>query len=686
MRFSVSRILPTPRGFFRTWLSLTTAFLVTVSPGAIGLGSIFFILSGGGTARAITGCTCGCTGDCNASSSCSCTNESSTPVPTGNLINPATNLAPGTYNVTPFFNDAYVFNGVQNPDLTLIRGQTYTFNINATGHPFAIKSVQGPTQSNVWNEGVTNNETDLGTVTFVVPQDAPDNLFYNCEIHDAMTGNLFIVDPDTFNVTNDGANAYIINSASNPDLTLVRGHTYTFNVNAAGHPFAIKSVQDPGNGDLWNEGVTNNEVEVGAVTFLVPQDAPDTLFYDCEIHSAMTGTLHIISIGSGDGSLLSATQTVNSGVHLPGSNVTLTVVIANSSTHAQPDNPARNLRRLFQRIYPLSAPLPIPARPRRRLPAPETVARFPGTAASRRPAPSRSRLLPKSAPPRLATISQFRATVYYDSDNDGTNESNALTDDPGTAAANDANTVHVASVILSARQTVSGAFVPNGPVTYTIVITNSGTGPQADNSGHEFSETFPSSLHVTGVSAPSGTAAFNGNDVTWDGALAAAGTVAITVHATIDSATTDGQAISAQGDLSYDFDIDGTNETAGQTYAPPLNGTPQPTVLTVHNPTDYAFISGTKAGSFNALANDSAGGVTLSVTGVTQGQHGTVTFSSTGILRYVPNGKLLVGGDSFTYTVSDGNGGTYTATVMVRDFSEIAANYNGLVLPPGWHQ
>ena len=45
-----------------------------------------------------------------------------------------------------------------------------------------------------------------------------------------------------------------------------------------------------------------------------------------------------------------------------------------------------------------------------------------------------------------------------------------------------------------------------------------------------------------------------------------------------------------------------------------------------------------------------------------------------------PNGKLPAGGDTFTYTVSDGQGGTYTATVAVRDFSETAATFNGLIV------
>lgn len=102
-----------------------------------------------------------------------------------------------------------------------------------------------------------------------------------------------------YDVTNSGASAYVFNDSgftntSNPDLTLERGKTYTFTVNSPGHPFFIKSAQTTGTGDQYNDGVTNNGASQGTVTFTVPQDAPNTLFYICEFHSPMTGTITII--------------------------------------------------------------------------------------------------------------------------------------------------------------------------------------------------------------------------------------------------------------------------------------------------------------------------------------------------------------------------------------------------------
>jgi hypothetical protein len=88
--------------------------------------------------------------------------------------------------------------------------------------------------------------------------------------------------------------AYVIDGVSNPDLTFCRGSTYVFSVNATGHPFYIKTVQGRGTGNAYSTGVGGNGADVGDVTFAVPSDAPATLFYNCSLHTAMTGTIHIV--------------------------------------------------------------------------------------------------------------------------------------------------------------------------------------------------------------------------------------------------------------------------------------------------------------------------------------------------------------------------------------------------------
>lgn len=66
----------------------------------------------------------------------------------------------------------------------------------------------------------------------------------------------------------------------------------------------------------------------------------------------------------------------------------------------------------------------------------------------------------------------------------------------------------------------------------------------------------------------------------------------------------------------------------------------------------------------NVLSNDSdADGDTLSISSVGTANHGTAMISN-GVIMYTPS-KGFVGTDSFTYVISDGKGGTDTATVSV---------------------
>lgn len=103
----------------------------------------------------------------------------------------------------------------------------------------------------------------------------------------------------TFIVTNASQNAYVINGVSNDSLSLYRGITYTFELSASGHPFWIKTALTPGNtADIYNDGVLNNGDDVGTITFTVPFDAPDTLYYICGVHSIMAGTINILQSAS----------------------------------------------------------------------------------------------------------------------------------------------------------------------------------------------------------------------------------------------------------------------------------------------------------------------------------------------------------------------------------------------------
>jgi len=82
----------------------------------------------------------------------------------------------------------------------------------------------------------------------------------------------------------------------NPTLKLFRGQTYNFEINAPGHPFSIKSARSGGSNDRYVKGVTGIAVQEGIITFEVPLDAPNVLFYVSENSVDTGGVFQILDI------------------------------------------------------------------------------------------------------------------------------------------------------------------------------------------------------------------------------------------------------------------------------------------------------------------------------------------------------------------------------------------------------
>lgn len=102
------------------------------------------------------------------------------------------------YQVEALTNKEYTFSGggftnAENPEITLKRGETYQFEIEAFGHNFFIKDKQVPGKDAAYDSGVSENGIDEGTLIFTVPMDAPDTLFYVCKFHKMMAGKLLII-------------------------------------------------------------------------------------------------------------------------------------------------------------------------------------------------------------------------------------------------------------------------------------------------------------------------------------------------------------------------------------------------------------------------------------------------------------------------------------------------------------
>ena len=98
-----------------------------------------------------------------------------------------------TINITNSGIGTYLIDGVSNGTISLVRGNTYNLVIDATGHPFWIRTVAGAYDgNNLYSSGVTNNGTQSGTIVFVVPNNAPNTLYYVCQHHSSMQGTINI--------------------------------------------------------------------------------------------------------------------------------------------------------------------------------------------------------------------------------------------------------------------------------------------------------------------------------------------------------------------------------------------------------------------------------------------------------------------------------------------------------------
>jgi hypothetical protein len=159
-----------------------------------------------------------------------------------------------------------------------IDGTNYTaFNPAVTSSPVTITGLESDT---------------LYSVTLIAVNAIGDSLPSAA----STTTTTFTEEADFF-VTSSGTSAYIIDGESNPTLTLVRGETYIFDINASGHPFWIQTssgAYNSANVLTTSDGVEGNGTSVGTITWTVAQSAPNTLYYVCQFHSSMQGTINII--------------------------------------------------------------------------------------------------------------------------------------------------------------------------------------------------------------------------------------------------------------------------------------------------------------------------------------------------------------------------------------------------------
>ncbi len=100
----------------------------------------------------------------------------------------------------PHFNEGspigFVVNGVQGRTLVMVRGRTYTFDID-TGvmHDFYLSTNPVGWGTGTLTEGVEGNFIYKGVLTFKPAAGTPDVIYYQCRNHKFMGGQIHIVNP-----------------------------------------------------------------------------------------------------------------------------------------------------------------------------------------------------------------------------------------------------------------------------------------------------------------------------------------------------------------------------------------------------------------------------------------------------------------------------------------------------------
>ena len=202
---------------------------------------------------------------------------------------------------------------VSSPNQLNLSAHTVAISTSVTvGQNLTVSANAGISSLNVTGIGTVLNLNVLGVGTITSPSDANAH--------------------SRWKVTNQSASAYRFTgpgqdgSENNPNVYLVRGQRYIFDVNASGHPFQLRVANG---GAAYSDGVTNNGAQSGQVIFNVQHDAPAQLYYQCTNHGSMVGNIYIVGGPQVISGVLTATSFSGSGANL--TNLPAQATIANNA-------------------------------------------------------------------------------------------------------------------------------------------------------------------------------------------------------------------------------------------------------------------------------------------------------------------------------------------------------------------
>ena len=231
--------------------------------------------------------------------------------------------SPSSYSISVTNNLAsdYVLSGndrngsVSGNDVTVncAVGDTLTFNVNASGHPFWIKTAS-VTGTGSGASGVTNNGSQSGTVSWT--PSAAGTYYYICQYHGGMVGTITVSNAagsgyyGVWGFTIDGyyGGPYGATQGQNTTIRCWLGDKVSFLLGYNGqftagnaitnHPFYIKTANSTGTGDLVSTGTISGAAQgatSGTITWDTIGVTPGTYYYQCSAHLAMHGKIEVLA-------------------------------------------------------------------------------------------------------------------------------------------------------------------------------------------------------------------------------------------------------------------------------------------------------------------------------------------------------------------------------------------------------
>src|SRR6056300_161474 len=136
----------------------------------------------------------------------------------------------------------------------------------------------------------------------------PQNKTIESKLSSDFYSNNYLNSAALIDVTNSGTSAYLFNShytGNNTILYFKSGHTYAFNLDVSGHPFHLQTVSGAYSaGNPYTTGLTHvatdGTITTGASALLkvsgtlyveVPSGSSTTIYYACQYHSGMAGSI-----------------------------------------------------------------------------------------------------------------------------------------------------------------------------------------------------------------------------------------------------------------------------------------------------------------------------------------------------------------------------------------------------------